>query len=376
MSKIIGLDAGNSAIKIATENLQSITPTFLAPGVDLRSYGKREYKKDQLLDVFVSSPANEISGRYFVGKLAYNESKARLIERNPMAQKSEDDVLLIVSITSIAFHLLTENPNATTEYIKLYVSMPIEEYFSEKEYRKIIANRFKTTHTVKFLDPSFNGAEIKIIVENVEVIPEGTGAFYSFIKDEDSLKKNRLLVDFGRFTTDVLYFENGEFQRTGFIGINEGTATPIGEIQKYLSNHYGLNYSYFQIDNALRNNNKKIKGRGKIYDLTEIADNAFKNFSFLINNKIGEKIRQNAIDLNSADDILLVGGGAILMSNYLNLESIADGLNIIFSENPIMANAIGNYILGKADNNEDNDESKVSDEYEITEFEEIEDDII
>lgn len=376
MSKIIGLDAGNSAIKIATENLQSITPTFLAPGVDLRSYGKREYKKDQLLDVFVSSPVNKISGRYFVGKLAYNESKARLIERNPMAQKSEDDVLLIVSITAIAFHLLTENPNATTEYIKLYISMPIEEYFSEKGYRKIMTNRFKTTHTVKFLDPSFNGAEVKIIVENVEVIPEGTGAFYSFIKDEESFKKNRLLIDFGRFTTDVLYFESGEFQRTGFIGIDEGTATPIGEIQKYLSSHYGLNYSYFQIDNALRNNNKKIKGRGKIYDLTEISANAFKNFSFLINNRIGEKIKQNAIDLNNADDVLLVGGGAMLMSSYLNLESLVDGLNIIFSENPIMANAIGNYILGKADNNESDNEDENETSDELTVFEETEDDIM
>jgi hypothetical protein len=378
MSKIIGIDLGNSAIKIATENLHTIIPTFIAPGIDLReiSFDEKHYKKDQLLDVFVSSPSNEVNGRFFVGKLAYNESRTRLIERNSLAPKSEDNVLLITGITAIAFHLLSENPNTSTEYIKLYVSMPVEEYFAlKKDYKKILIDRLKTTHIVEFKEKTFNNAKVKLIVEDVKIIPEGAGAFYSFLKDENSIKKNRLLIDIGRYTTDILYFENGEFQKSGFIGLDEGTATPIGEIQKYLQNNFGYNYSYFQIDNALRNN-KKIKGRGKIIDLTEIADNAFNNFSMLINSKISEKVKQNAIDLNNADDVLLAGGGAILMSNYINIENLANGLEIIYSENPIMANAIGNLMLGKAQNEEELKDDEEIEEKNIEKFEEIEDDVI
>lgn len=363
MSKIIGVDLGNSAVKIATENLHTIVPSFISAGFNLRNYtySEKNYKKDQLFDVFVTSQVAKINGRYFVGKLAYNESKARLTERNPLSAKSEDDVLLIVLLTSLAYHLLQEEPNSLVEYVKLYIGIPIEEFFStKKNYKQILSEKLKTTHTIKFLEKAFNNAEIKIVVENVEFVPEGTGAFFTFVKTEDDFKMNRLLIDMGRYTTDVLYFENGEFQRNGFIGISEGTATPISEIQRYLLTNYSLNFSYFQIDNAIREKDKKIKAYGEIYDLSEIADNAFKNFNMLIVNKIAEKIMQNAINLAEIDEVCLVGGGAILMRNYINLESITNKTNIVFSENPIMANAIGNYKIGKAENEDllDTDEEK------------------
>lgn len=384
MSKIVGVDLGNSAVKIATENLHTIVPTMIAPGFDLRTfeYNKKNYNKDQLLDVFVESSIAKINGRYFVGKLAYNESKARLIERNPLSTKSEDNVLLIVLLTSLAYHLLTENPNSSVEYVKLYIGIPIEEFFNtSKNYVQIFKEKLKTTHTIKFLEKSFNGAEMKIVVEEAEFVPEGSGALFSFIKSEEELQKNRLLIDIGRYTTDVLYFENGNFQRNSFIGIGEGTATPIAEIQKYLLTKHNVNLSYFQIDNAIRNKNSKIKIYGELLDLSTIVDNAFKNFNMLIVNKIADRINQNALSLAEVDEVLLVGGGAILMRNYINLESIINRTNIIFSEDAIMANAIGNYRIGKAANRDlEDDEKDTANKNEIekknAEYIEIEEDII
>jgi hypothetical protein len=350
MSKKIGIDAGNSAVKIATERTNTITPAFIASGSELRDYGDKEYKKDQRLDVIISSEANKINGRYFVGKLAYNERRTRLIERNQIIPKAEDDVLLITEIVATAFHLLEENPNISTEYIELYASLPIAEYFdTQKNYKEIFEKRLKTTHTIKFLDPAFKGAEVKLIVNNVKILPEGIGAFYTFIKNEEDLKKNRVLIDIGRFTTDILFFENGEFQRNGFIGINEGISNPMGEIQKYLQDEIGIDYSYFQIDNAIRNKDKKIKAYGKTYEIGEITDKAFRNFAMFIESKLSEKVKQNAIDMSQLDDILLTGGGAILMSNYIGIQKMLKGLDVIYNENPIMSNAIGNLKLAEAE---------------------------
>ncbi|NNG67538.1 ParM/StbA family protein [Caldanaerobacter subterraneus] len=378
--KIVGLDLGNSSIKVKTEKYESITPTFIAAGGNLIQFRKKYTNPDQLLNVRLVSEKNKIEGHYWVGKLAYNEAKTRLIGRNSKKPKAEDDILLITALTAIAYHLITEDPSITTEYIKLSTSLPVSEYFSTtNNYKEILKERLLGTHTVEFLDPIFNGKKVNLIVSDVQVIPEGVGAFSTFVKSEEDMKKNALLIDIGRFTTDISYFADGEFAPNGFIYVEHGTKTPIGEIQRYLLEKYDLDFSFFQIDNALRNGNKKIRAYGQEYDLTDIADTAFKNFSNLIISAIAEKIDQKSLDIKEISDVFVAGGGAVLMSNYLKFDELNKHIKVTFSENAIMANAIGNYLYAKAseleleENEESNDNSNselVSEDKNLIELEE------
>jgi len=57
--KIVGLDCGNSSIKIKTEKFESITPTFLAPGGNLVQFKRKYTNPDQLLNVHIISEKNK-----------------------------------------------------------------------------------------------------------------------------------------------------------------------------------------------------------------------------------------------------------------------------------------------------------------------------
>lgn len=374
--KIIGLDCGNSSIKIKTEKFESITPTFLAPGGNLVQFKRKYTNPDQLLNVHIISEKNKINKQFWIGKLAYNEAKKRLISRNSNQAKAEDDTLLIVSLTALAYHLITEDQATRKEYIKISTSLPVAEYFSSTQnYKEMMKERLIGTHTIEFLDPIFNNKKIDLIINDVQIIPEGIGAFSTFINTEDDMKKNILLIDIGRFTTDISFFVDGEFSPNGFLSIDHGTKTPIAEIQRFMQEKYDLDFSFFQIDNALRNNNKKIKAYTKEYDLTEIADNAFENFSNLIISAISEKIDQRSLDIKEISDAFVVGGGAVLMSNYLRFDKLNKNIKVSFSENAIMANAVGNYLYAKASEIELNENSEIEND-SVGEFEETDDDIL
>ncbi|WP_026486544.1 ParM/StbA family protein [Caldanaerobius polysaccharolyticus] len=343
--KLIGVDIGNDSVKVKTKDSEFNIMNLVSAGYNRRVFGQEAGHLINLLDVSIESKGRQM-GRYFVGGLAFKENRGDMIEKSRGETKAESDITYIMVLTSLAYSLYDENNPVKKEYVTLGAGLPTEEYFNDR-LQDLFKSRLKGTHKVTFHSPNFNGAQITLVIDRVEIIPEGTSAALSILYDEKGHFKEKyehlrdkliLIIDIGSLTVDVSTMENGTFVGKGFFGINKGIADPLNSILLDLKNNYGYETSRHKLDYFLRRYGVIEFGGNKI-QLAEMAEKHFEDFTRVMANQIYKELDMRGINISDVYTTFIVGGGAITLRNYL--DKYLHFSRLEFAENPLMANAEG-----------------------------------
>lgn len=198
-------------------------------------------------------------------------------------------------------------------YNNVVVGLPISQYKNDKdELMNLIMQN-------SLMQGVFNGIERKIMIEDIEVYPEGIG---TVAQDFEGI-----IVDIGGRTTDICQVENINRKKKIINPISEpiGTLNLYADFIKSLNNTYSLDLKLQDTERILR---LGLRINGAEVDISN-SKMIFTDYVDKIVNKL--KIEYSANTL----DIALLGGGSIILG-----KSIIKRLpNTIVINDPLFANA-------------------------------------
>ena len=206
-------------------------------------------------------------------------------------------------------------------YNKIVLGLPLSQFKEDKD--KLI--NFVMRNNNKIIE--LNNVERKIIIEDIEVFPEG------IFTVEDNFEG--IVIDIGGRTTDAAMIEIVRNKKK----IIEPISLPVGTINLYesfidtINSKYGLDLKLRDAERILKNG---LYIDGNIVNL-DFAYEVFKNYTDSLINQLQVKysLRTNRISVT--------GGGAELIFDLLK-ERL--GSNVFKQENGILANARNYYELG------------------------------
>lgn len=195
----------------------------------------------------------------------------------------------------------------------IVVGLPISQYKTDKdELMNLILQNSEMIGNI-------NNKERKVIIQDVEIYPEGIGAVDSNFEG--------ILVDIGGRTTDICHVENVNGKKK----LINPTSKPIGTLNLYtdfiksINNTYGLD---LKLDDAERVLRRGLKIDGVEVDISN-SKMVFADYVDKIVSKL--KIEYSANTL----DIALLGGGSIILGRSI-IKRLPSSYVI---DNPIFANA-------------------------------------
>jgi plasmid segregation protein ParM len=159
------------------------------------------------------------------------------------------------------------------------------------------------------------------IVASVHVLPQPAGSFFSLLFDEkgeilDSrLASQRVgVLDVGFYTTDLITVDGLQTVDKQVATIESGVSTALEAIRRDITDAYNLNDLYlYRVEEAVRR--RKISVFGEDQDISKIVGNRLRELEAEIEAQ-AQTIWGNGADL---DRVILAGGGAEMLSPYLNL---------------------------------------------------------
>ncbi|MFW5891432.1 MAG: hypothetical protein ACOCUI_04355 [bacterium] len=334
--KIIGLDLGYGQVK-CTDGLKNVKFQSV-----IGNMGSSDYQIDtsnKKNSCFVNYEGED----YIVGNLANTVSINP--RQNTLSKKSaniKDEI--IKALTAI---VLTE-PDKMVHNVNIVTGLPVL-YFNE-QYNELKQNLLGSHLLTIVLDdyPSFK----TINIENIEVIPQGIGALYNEILDNDALVKNSELanqyigiIDIGYKTTDLVVMDS--LVNAGHLGdtINTGMKEAFIELKKLISKNFKVNKKLIDMPEIAINNVIKLSGKEK--SIGNLVHNSYKPVA----QTIFSHIQDMWGDLRELDAILLTGGGAKALDyefrQILNKQDLLNDINYIICEKAEFGNAYGDYKYGK-----------------------------
>jgi len=201
---------------------------------------------------------------------------------------------------------------------------------------------------------------VKLVVSKTIVREQGLGAFISLALQYDDdgniltvdnsvFDGYAMVVDFGTFTTNVVLFENGKFDRTRSDGkVEYGTIDMINELETILKTKYGIMFSPHAINRELiiKGINVVDKMDGTSIDISEIKREAMEKLWNKIARYIDDSIGSAfmlASQSGKSLKVFFTGGGAKLFADKLK-EKYSNSKYVVFSRDPIFDNALGFYV--------------------------------
>lgn len=212
---------------------------------------------------------------------------------------------------------------------KVVIGLPIQQYKKEKESLKrlIEGNRLK--------EITMDGERRNILIEDIEIAPEGAAAYYNLSLDMKNIISNRqlMIIDVGGRTTDICLFKNRY--------IADVKTVPIGMLNIYqeIVDHINTEYvESFILEDGEQILKEGLLINGEYKDINFIKPILIKNF-----NSIWKEVQ---LKFNtSAGYILLTGGGSEVLKKAFKNRL---GNNLLISDNPLFDNAIGFKKVGEA----------------------------
>jgi hypothetical protein len=200
--------------------------------------------------------------------------------------------------------------------------------------------QLKARYGVEF---TLNHKIYRFSAENVKILPQGSGAFFSemltdsgLVKERNGYQKLYGILDVGFRTTDFLIFENGQF-----IGEKEelsedtGMRTVLEKLQSHTKEKYDKEELEF-LEPVLRG--KPFEFRGEEHDLKNVV-------ARLVSDHIHQRIEPEILKrwesrLNRMNKIIICGGGAHFFKD--STEFLTEyRKQILIPMEPEMSNAIG-----------------------------------
>jgi len=304
---VIIVDNGRFASKMVTPRLRE----FHKGRTDVL-----EHQKDKLLIPAVVSPGRKLkmdidlnspdrfwvefpTSDYFVGNLALDQGAVKMVNRTDKKDTEVDKAIMLCNLSLVANN---------RDELTLITNCPARDW--TKENRKKISQFYIGDHVVKHRAGVKNGTTVSFSVKKVHVLPEGAGAFYSFIYD-DSLKVIHpeyqdgltLVIEIGDQTTNYLLFKDGAYQEDSCGSIEYGLYRAHRLMQKELEEK-GVDMALPEISSAIIRE-KNIYFDNNYINAKFMASNHYETLSSIIYNGVIEKVTMRMIR-----NVLVAGGGA------------------------------------------------------------------
>ena len=201
---------------------------------------------------------------------------------------------------------------------QLIVGLPLSQYKEDKDKLKqiLLSDRIQTI--------SLNNKERKLILEDIEVYPEGAGALIG--KDFTGV-----ICDIGGLTTDVAILENNKIKKP--YSLSTGTLNLYSDFIKIINSKYSLN---LKSEDA----NRILKNGLKIYGEQKDISSAMEVFKIYVENIVREL--QVSYSIKTLDIMLIGGGSELLFKAFKNRIPQAQLIS-----NSIFANSNGFKTIGK-----------------------------
>ena len=174
--------------------------------------------------------------------------------------------------------------------VDLIVGLPIGQYGEQKQTMKLLFDSMHNQITI-------NNKVKSIRINRCEVFPEGAGAFYT------QPSKDCLIVDIGGISIDNALFINGSL--TKYSTYSMGVMKLYSQIANKINSKYDTNFMEWDIQKVLIDG-FKIYGQRVEMDFDDIIVEYIKG--------IKERLSLE-YDLKTCN-VILTGGGAILLENY------------------------------------------------------------
>lgn len=276
MNNKIALDVGFGFTKLKTSTQQLTFPSAVAK------------VKASMADFEQSNALNFEGANYLVGDAAVRDA---IITR---------DFSFLYKYTPLILYyaLWVANVN-TNETIYLSTGLSMMNWKRKDEF------------TARISDFIINNTRINNI--NINLTPQGKGAYLEFI-DKNPEFKNKLImvVDIGTYTLDVIIFENGKALVSESFANSFGTNKVITELQKQINKDYSASLNEAEINNLLQT--KQLRIEGDVKDLSILVNDELDHYYDLVSNQI---TGHNSELFNRADAILVTGGGAKLLQHLI-----------------------------------------------------------
>lgn len=318
----------------------------VAPAKERRSLGGVKASLINLLDVTIDTKEKAACGHYFVGGLALKEG-SQIFKPTREDEKSKNPTTLVLMLTTLAFALFDPKEPTKKEIINLGTLLPTEEYFKDG-YATDFIKKLKGEHKVKFNDPAFQGSEITIKVNDVELLPEGaagqTATTFDWngeAFDKDYATKTIMNIDIGSIDTDISIMEEGEFISKGFFGIKGGTTEVLRSISNEIKEHHGYGIDTHRLDYHVRSKKPILIGSKSVTDVPEIAERHYDQNAWILSNKLTEELQDRLIEKQQLNEVNLIGGGPEFYEKGFKRHFESGYMKIKVPKNPRFKNVEG-----------------------------------
>lgn len=163
-----------------------------------------------------------------------------------------------------------------------------------------------------------NGEDRSFTITKVVVFPQSAGLF---LYDKSLVEKDTLVIDIGGGTLDIAYMSNGQFKegRTYPLGVNSTYDVLLQELSKY-----GVSYSNrMKAEQIIAD--KTIFAEGRDIDVEKDIDNVLS----IRAGEIINAVKQAFPEQSKYSRFVFIGGGALLLKNYLSDYMVLDDAQMI-----------------------------------------------
>ncbi|MDM8279208.1 ParM/StbA family protein [Ligilactobacillus agilis] len=264
------------------------------------------------LDVTITSPSVKTIGRFLIGKRAtISNSTARRFNVNSFKGKADEDLSLILTLSSIAAHVVKDNyesdeelPNSLKAKVIMATALPIKEGKSEtvtENYRNRFLNKKHTVTILNFEEP----IQVEIEFVNVYIGLEGNMAQVSIRTPNKELKDSiwqEVKKDYPKIAESISIDDIINANNTFGIDIGEGTTdfTVItdGKLNSSASSSIKQGYGKILEKSAviLQDKNVNVKSRTDLIRLLNQPHNYFNDGLIATANEVISEQADSLID--------------------------------------------------------------------------------
>lgn len=240
-------------------------------------------------------------------------------------------------IGSLAYRALMkkaiQHANTSSINITIASGLPVSYYKTDRE---------SLTNLIREV------AKEEAITVTVKVIPQPLGSFFDLlldetggVQDEELIRARVGILDIGFYTSDLITVDSLELVEKQIASFENGVAGILEAIARDIERAHDLRPDLHKTEEAIRRGSIRVYGVD--HDISQIARQRLTELANEIEAR-AKTVWKTAADL---DQVVLTGGGATLMKNYLDLYK-----HSIVLQDAQFANATGYYKYARRITNE------------------------